>query len=242
MLQRPVEFAQYTITFTDHLIDPVEEGVDLAIRFGELGDMSGVVAPSHRLPAMGDLCVSRLLVEARHTGRSRRCRIAPVCRRISPGSTTLVASAKRWGRFSLRSTSDTPDQRRRGDDRCVRGGSRTLSDAVVVISGAYQCGTSRDRARRLSTRPCRRPCSMAAGRSLATKGPLYRGLAGRARQPRPLRLGTPRSDAFSPAQSLSFLTGFVFRICIAVSANRSITTSRSQRLPSSRWTRACQSK
>jgi len=35
---------QYTMTFTDHLIEPVEEGVDLAIRFGELGDMSGVVA------------------------------------------------------------------------------------------------------------------------------------------------------------------------------------------------------
>ncbi|MCP2091614.1 UNVERIFIED_ORG: DNA-binding transcriptional LysR family regulator [Paraburkholderia sediminicola] len=35
---------QFTMTFTDHVIDPVEEGVDLAIRFGELADSSGVVA------------------------------------------------------------------------------------------------------------------------------------------------------------------------------------------------------
>lgn len=34
----------FTMTFTDHVIDPVEEGVDLAIRFGELADSSGVVA------------------------------------------------------------------------------------------------------------------------------------------------------------------------------------------------------
>ncbi len=35
---------EYTITFTDHLIDPIEEGVDLAIRLGDLGSTSGLVA------------------------------------------------------------------------------------------------------------------------------------------------------------------------------------------------------
>lgn len=35
---------QLTISFTDHLIDPIEEGVDLLIRFGELKDSSGLVA------------------------------------------------------------------------------------------------------------------------------------------------------------------------------------------------------
>jgi DNA-binding transcriptional LysR family regulator len=35
---------QFTITFTDYVIDPVEEGVDLAVRFGELADSSGLVA------------------------------------------------------------------------------------------------------------------------------------------------------------------------------------------------------
>ncbi|WP_369991861.1 LysR family transcriptional regulator [Pseudomonas xanthosomatis] len=33
-----------TITFTDHVIDPIEEGVDLTIRFGSLKDSSGLVA------------------------------------------------------------------------------------------------------------------------------------------------------------------------------------------------------
>ncbi len=35
---------QYTIRFADHLVDLVEEGVDLAIRFGHPGDGSGIVA------------------------------------------------------------------------------------------------------------------------------------------------------------------------------------------------------
>lgn len=35
---------QLTMTFTDRLIDPVEEGVDLAIRFGDLKDSSGLIA------------------------------------------------------------------------------------------------------------------------------------------------------------------------------------------------------
>ena len=35
---------QLTMTFTDHLIDPIEEGVDLLIRFGELQDSSGLIA------------------------------------------------------------------------------------------------------------------------------------------------------------------------------------------------------
>lgn len=35
---------QLTLTFTDHLIDPIEEGVDLAIRFGEPKDSTGLVA------------------------------------------------------------------------------------------------------------------------------------------------------------------------------------------------------
>lgn len=35
---------QMTLTFTDHLIDPVEEGVDLAIRFGEPKESLGLVA------------------------------------------------------------------------------------------------------------------------------------------------------------------------------------------------------
>lgn len=35
---------QLTATFTDHLVDPIEEGVDLTIRFGELKDSTGLVA------------------------------------------------------------------------------------------------------------------------------------------------------------------------------------------------------
>jgi DNA-binding transcriptional LysR family regulator len=35
---------QLNMTFSDHLIDPVEEGIDLLVRFGELGDSSGLVA------------------------------------------------------------------------------------------------------------------------------------------------------------------------------------------------------
>lgn len=35
-----------TTTFSDHLIDPIEEGVDLLIRFGEIKDASGIVARS----------------------------------------------------------------------------------------------------------------------------------------------------------------------------------------------------
>lgn len=35
---------QLTLTFSDHLIDPVEEGIDLAIRFGEPKDSAGLVA------------------------------------------------------------------------------------------------------------------------------------------------------------------------------------------------------
>jgi DNA-binding transcriptional LysR family regulator len=34
----------YTLTFTDHLIDPVEEGVDLVIRFGDPGNHQGLIA------------------------------------------------------------------------------------------------------------------------------------------------------------------------------------------------------
>ncbi|WP_372028412.1 LysR family transcriptional regulator [Pseudomonas kurunegalensis] len=33
-----------TMSFTDYLIDPIEEGIDLLIRFGELKDSSGLVA------------------------------------------------------------------------------------------------------------------------------------------------------------------------------------------------------
>jgi DNA-binding transcriptional LysR family regulator len=33
-----------TMSFTDNLIDPIEEGIDLQIRFGELSDSSGLVA------------------------------------------------------------------------------------------------------------------------------------------------------------------------------------------------------
>lgn len=35
---------QLNITFSDHLVDPVEEGIDLLVRFGELKDTSGLVA------------------------------------------------------------------------------------------------------------------------------------------------------------------------------------------------------
>lgn len=35
---------QFTLTFTDHLIDPIEEGVDLAIRFGDPKDSTDLVA------------------------------------------------------------------------------------------------------------------------------------------------------------------------------------------------------
>lgn len=35
---------RYTMTFTDHLVDPVEEGIDLAIRFGEPKDSTGLIA------------------------------------------------------------------------------------------------------------------------------------------------------------------------------------------------------
>ncbi|SAL81714.1 LysR family transcriptional regulator [Caballeronia choica] len=34
----------YTMTFSDYLIDPIEEGVDLVVRFGELESSSGLVA------------------------------------------------------------------------------------------------------------------------------------------------------------------------------------------------------
>jgi DNA-binding transcriptional LysR family regulator len=35
---------QFTMTFSDHIIDPIEEGVDLVVRFGELESSSGLVA------------------------------------------------------------------------------------------------------------------------------------------------------------------------------------------------------
>jgi DNA-binding transcriptional LysR family regulator len=35
---------QFTMTFSDYLIDPIEEGVDLVVRFGELQSSSGLVA------------------------------------------------------------------------------------------------------------------------------------------------------------------------------------------------------
>ncbi|MGY4494441.1 LysR substrate-binding domain-containing protein [Pseudomonas sp. TE3610] len=34
----------FTLTFNDHLIDPVEEGVDLVIRFGDPGNQQGLIA------------------------------------------------------------------------------------------------------------------------------------------------------------------------------------------------------
>ncbi len=35
---------QLNITFSDHLVDPIEEGIDLLVRFGEIKDTSGLVA------------------------------------------------------------------------------------------------------------------------------------------------------------------------------------------------------
>lgn len=35
---------QLSLTFSDHLVDPFEEGIDLLVRFGELRDTSGLVA------------------------------------------------------------------------------------------------------------------------------------------------------------------------------------------------------
>jgi DNA-binding transcriptional LysR family regulator len=35
---------QLNLTFSDHLVDPIEEGIDLLVRFGELKDTSGLVA------------------------------------------------------------------------------------------------------------------------------------------------------------------------------------------------------
>lgn len=35
---------QLNITFSDHLVDPIEEGIDLLIRFGDLKDAAGLVA------------------------------------------------------------------------------------------------------------------------------------------------------------------------------------------------------
>lgn len=35
---------QLIMTFSDHLVDPIEEGIDLLVRFGELKDTSGLVA------------------------------------------------------------------------------------------------------------------------------------------------------------------------------------------------------
>jgi DNA-binding transcriptional LysR family regulator len=35
---------QLNMTFSDHLVDPIEEGIDLLVRFGELKDTSGLVA------------------------------------------------------------------------------------------------------------------------------------------------------------------------------------------------------
>jgi DNA-binding transcriptional LysR family regulator len=46
MLEIGQRFAglSFTATFNDHLIDPVEEGVDLVIRFGDPGDQQGLIA------------------------------------------------------------------------------------------------------------------------------------------------------------------------------------------------------
>lgn len=33
-----------TVTFTDHLVDPIEEGIDLLVRFGPVDDVTGLVA------------------------------------------------------------------------------------------------------------------------------------------------------------------------------------------------------
>jgi len=49
----------YTITFSDHLVDPIEEGIDLAIRLGNLGTATGLVAKK--------LCSERWLICAAAT-------------------------------------------------------------------------------------------------------------------------------------------------------------------------------
>lgn len=43
-LAREFPELELTLTFRDHLIDPIEEGVDLAVRFGEPKDSTGLIA------------------------------------------------------------------------------------------------------------------------------------------------------------------------------------------------------
>ncbi|MBY2924315.1 LysR family transcriptional regulator [Rhizobium leguminosarum] len=62
-IARPYPRLQLTLTFSDHVIDPITEGVDLVIRFGELDDCDGLIArklTSHRLAT----CASPGYIEA----------------------------------------------------------------------------------------------------------------------------------------------------------------------------------
>lgn len=62
---------QFTLSFTDHLIDPIEEGIDLAIRFGDPKDSAGLVA--RRLTAFRwVICASPSYLAAHGTPRTLR--------------------------------------------------------------------------------------------------------------------------------------------------------------------------
>ncbi|MCY1325927.1 HTH-type transcriptional regulator DmlR [compost metagenome] len=43
-ITRPYPRLQLTLTFTDHVVDPIAEGIDLVIRFGDLDDCDGLIA------------------------------------------------------------------------------------------------------------------------------------------------------------------------------------------------------
>lgn len=59
----------FTLTFNDHLIDPVEEGVDLVIRFGDPGDHQGLIARSLTRQRL-IICAAPAYLQARGTPHS----------------------------------------------------------------------------------------------------------------------------------------------------------------------------
>ena len=98
---------QLTLTFTDQVIDLVEEGVDLAIRFSTLEESGHLVAPADGAP-LGHLRHADLPADLRHAAKPGRHRPLPLHRRLPARAAAGLAhqpvrSANRLTLASMRS-------------------------------------------------------------------------------------------------------------------------------------------
>jgi DNA-binding transcriptional LysR family regulator len=81
---------QLTMTFTDHFVDPVEEGIDLLIRFGGLHQAEHLVRAAGA-PAPGHLRIAGVPAGARRAAHRGGTGAAPQHRRLPPRATGGVA-------------------------------------------------------------------------------------------------------------------------------------------------------